>query len=133
MLDFLCMIILRNIVLNSVHFSEVLVLLHNNNIVQKLNWENVHFFEDDEGIYVGLVLMLLLSCVQFTGRGAIPCIGAVGLSAVVLLVGETGIQAHKAFFKSLKTCLLFSANLAALIKDMSSLINLALLVCGHKW
>lgn len=68
-LEFLYMIILRNMVLNSVHFSEVLVLLHNNNnIVQKLNWESVSFFEGDEGIHVGPVLMLLLSCVQFTGR-----------------------------------------------------------------
>lgn len=52
MLDFLCMIILRNTVLNSVHFSEVLVLLHNDNIVQKLNWENVSISGDDEDIYM---------------------------------------------------------------------------------
>lgn len=55
----------------------------------------------------------------------IPCVGAIGL-----LAGrrETGIQALRAFFRTLKTSLLFPANLAVLIKDMISLINLVRLV-----
>jgi len=86
---------LRNIVLNLVHCREVLVLLHNNNVVQKLSWETVSSFEDDESICVGLVLMLLLSYVQLTGRGVTPpCVGAVGQLAVVLLGEERQAFRH---------------------------------------
>lgn len=50
-----------------VHFSRVVVLLHNNNIVQKLNSEHVSSFEDDESMHVGIVLMLLQMYVWLSG------------------------------------------------------------------
>ena len=39
--------------------SKVLVLLLNNNVIQKLNSEYVSIFESDESMSVGLVFMLL--------------------------------------------------------------------------
>lgn len=45
---------------------------------------------------------------------------------------ETSIQAPKAFSRSLKT-LLFPADLALLLKDITLLVNLVLPVCHHKW
>lgn len=50
-----------------VHFSRVVVLLHNNHIVQKLNSEHVSSFEDDESMHVGVVLMLLQMYVWLSG------------------------------------------------------------------
>lgn len=72
--------------------------------------------------------MLLLLCVWLTVRGVPPCVGEGGVLAVVLL-GETSIQAPKDFFRSLKTPLLFLADLAVLLEDTTSLTNLVLLVC----
>lgn len=43
------------------------MLLHNNNIVQKLNSEHVSSFEDDESMHVGVVLMLLQMYVWLSG------------------------------------------------------------------
>lgn len=67
LLEFSYMTILRNMILKKflrnmiiVLFSEVLGLFHNSHVVQKLNWVYVSFFEDEEGIDMGLVLTLLL-------------------------------------------------------------------------
>lgn len=112
------------------HFSEGLGVLHNNNVVQKLNGVFVNFFEDEEGIDTGLLLTLLLSSVWFSVRAAIPCAGVAGALALVLLgERETSIQAPKVLSRSLKTLLLFPAVLAVLLKDITSLINLVLFLC----
>lgn len=79
---------------------------------------------------VGLVLTLLLTCVWFTVRGVIPSVGVGGVLAVVLL-GERNIQAPKELSRSLKTLLSNWPSCPA--KRLTSLINLVLLVCHHKW
>ena len=58
----------------------------------------------------------------------------VGLLAVVLLGGEREAFRHaKLSSGHWRLLSFFSPNLAVLIKDVTLLINLALLVCRHKW